>query len=92
MPNHGRLAWRVSGWLNPESAANSAKDAADDTADDDTNWSCCLGPDTGAMRRAVGNALCLRRKRASQECGDYARVQNILHATTLPILRLGRAT
>jgi hypothetical protein len=87
MPNHGRLAWRVSGRLNPKRAANSAKDTADDTADNATNWSCCLGANTGAMRGTIGNALCLRRKRADKCCGDYARVQNIeLHATTLPFM------
>ena len=90
MPIHWGHGCRIGSIdrLNPEHAAYSANDAANNTtndaADDAANRSCCLDADSGAMRDAVGNALCLRRKRASQGCGDYARAQNMeLHATTL---------
>jgi hypothetical protein len=84
MADHRRFARRIGSRLNPQRAANPANDAADDATDNATNGSCCLGPHSGAMRDAVGDALCLCRKRASKQCGDYARVQNMeLHATTL---------
>jgi hypothetical protein len=63
---HGRPAWRIGDRLNSEDAAYPANDAANDTADDATNGSCCLGTYSCAMRGAVRNALCLRRKRASK--------------------------
>jgi len=86
VPIHRGLAWRIGGRLNSESAAYPAEHAANHAADDAPKGSCCLGSDSGAMRGAVGDALCLRRKRASKCCGDYARVQNMkLHATTLSL-------
>jgi len=90
MPIHRGFGCRIGSInrLNPEDAAYSANDAANhatnDAADNAANRSCCLDAHSGAMRDAVGDALCLRRKRASKGCGDYARAQNMeLHATTL---------
>ena len=66
MPNNWRLGHRIGCRLNSEGTAYSANDAADHAANDATYRSCCLGPHIGAMRRAVRDALCLRRKRASK--------------------------
>ena len=61
-----RLAWRICGRLNPECAANPAKNAAHHATDNCADRSCCLAAHVGAVRGAFRNALCLRRKRASK--------------------------
>jgi hypothetical protein len=66
MASHGRFARRIGGRLNPESATDPAENTANDAADNDSNGSCCLITDRRAMRNAIGDALCLRRKRASK--------------------------
>jgi hypothetical protein len=63
---HWGLGCRIGRRLNPKRAAYSAKDAANNAADDTTKGACRLGAHIGAMRGAFGDALSLRRKRASK--------------------------
>jgi hypothetical protein len=66
MASHWGFAGRIGGRLNAKGATDPAENTANDTADNDSNGSCCLITDSCAMRNAVGDALCLRRKRASK--------------------------
>lgn len=80
--------------MDPEHAFDAADDASNRPAHHCTDGSGRLVSYVSAMRDAIGNALRLRRKRASQRCGDDACEQDMkLHATTpLHVMRCPHVT
>ncbi len=66
MAIHGGLVARICNRRNPEGAVYAANNAANHAADETANRSGGLHAHVGAMRDAIGDALCLRRKRESK--------------------------
>ena len=81
-----RLLHRIGGIdrsADSERTLDPADNAANDAADHRADGASRLVADLSAVRGAVGNALRLRRKRASKRCGDAGRDYDMeLHAVT----------
>lgn len=72
-----RTARRIGHWTDAEEAIDSADEAANHSTDESSNRTSRLRSDISAMLDAIRHALCLRRKRACDGCGNEASKQDL---------------
>jgi hypothetical protein len=85
----GRRRLRIGNRTNSKQAIDAADDAANRTTNNRSDRACRLAADDKPMRNTIGNALGMRRERASERGTDDSRKHDIVpHAATPPCVEM----